>query len=227
MHQQLFNMFISKCIAHRVNELNDEIAERIFKDADGIEFDIRDSNGELIVHHDAFAKPETCQLFDDFLEHCPTDKLYIVNVKAEGIEERVIAALTKRGIHNFFLLDCGLPAMYKLSQKGERRLAIRFSEYESLETVRLMKDRVQWVWVDVFSVLPLTTQSIQQIRDWGLKICLVSPELQGQQDKMLQYKHYLSEIGTSPLDAVCTKEWNIESWRACSNTAVSTGEGTM
>jgi hypothetical protein len=206
-------MFIFQCVAHRVNELNAETADRIFATADGIEFDIRDSDGELVVHHDAFAKPEDCQLFEDFLRHCPTDKLYIVNVKAEGIEERVIEALTMRGINNIFLLDCGLPAMYKLSQKGERRMAIRFSEYESLETVRLMRDRVQWVWVDVFSVLPLTAAIAQKIRGWGLKICLVSPELQGQEDKIVQYKHYLSDIGVS-LDAVCTKEWNIASWRA-------------
>lgn len=199
-------------ISHRVNKLTAETAEQIFATADGIEFDIRDSDGELIVHHDAFAQPGDCQSFEDFLRHCPTDKLYIVNVKAEGIEERAIEALTMRGINNFFLLDCGLPTMYRLSQKGEYRLAVRFSEYESLETVRLMKDRVQWVWVDVFSVLPLTAQTAKQIRDWGLKICLVSPELQGQEDKLAQYKQYLRGIGVT-VDAVCTKQWNISVWK--------------
>jgi hypothetical protein len=208
-------MFISPrhCIAHRVNQLNDETAKRIFQECDGIEFDIRDSGGELIVCHDAFATVNDCQRFDEFVQYCPTDKLYIVNAKAEGIEERAIAVLEARGIRNFFLLDCGMPAMYRLSQKGETRLAIRFSEYESLETVRLMKDLVQWVWVDVFSVLPLTAQTANQIREWGLKICLVSPELQGQQDKLVSYKKYLEEIGAN-LEAVCTKNWNISAWRA-------------
>ncbi len=55
-------------IAHRVNCLDSIESAKIFSIADGIEFDIRDSNGQIIVYHDAFGKPEDAQDFIDFLK---------------------------------------------------------------------------------------------------------------------------------------------------------------
>jgi hypothetical protein len=41
-------------IAHRVNQLDETIAAEVFGAADGIEFDIRDTGGEIVVQHDPF-----------------------------------------------------------------------------------------------------------------------------------------------------------------------------
>jgi hypothetical protein len=191
-------------IAHRINYLDAEKAKEIFSEADGIEFDVRDGG----VGHDPWA---TVQPIEDFLRHCPPNKFYIVNIKCEGIEERTIELMETHGLRNFFLLDCGVPSMIRLSKKGERRLAVRYSEYESLSTVLLLADKVQWVWTDVFSRMPLTKEIAEKIHTAGLRICLVSPELQGQPDKILHYRDYLVKEGIT-IDAVCSKIWNQPTW---------------
>jgi len=195
-------------IAHRINQLDETIAADVFGAADGIEFDIRDNGGEIVVQHDPFLGG---QRFIDFLKFCPSNKFYIVNVKSEGIEQRAIADLEAHGITQFFLLDCSIPMMVKLGKMGERRLAVRFSEYESLTTVEAMAPFVTWVWIDVFTQLTLTSVVEMFLRDCGLKLCLVSPELQGQQDKVVEYKTLLAKRGVT-IDAVCSKLYNRGLW---------------
>jgi len=195
-------------IAHRVNQLDETVAAEVFGAADGIEFDIRDTGGDIVVQHDPFLGG---QLFTDFLKFCPSNKFYIVNVKSEGIERRAIADLEAHGIMQFFLLDCSIPMMVRLGKEGERRLAVRFSEYESLATVGVMASFVSWVWVDVFTQLPLTSFVETFLRNRGLKLCLVSPELQGQQEKVVEYKTLLAERGVT-IDAVCSKLYNRGLW---------------
>jgi len=195
-------------IAHRVNELNETIAANVFGTADGIEFDIRDTGGDIVVQHDPFLGG---QLFSDFLKFCPSNKFYIVNVKSEGIEQRAIADLEAHGITQFFLLDCSIPMMVNLGKMGERRLAVRFSEYESLATVEAMAPFVSWVWIDVFTQLPLTSFVETFLRHRGLKLCLVSPELQGQQEKLVDYKILLAKRGVT-IDAICSKLYNHGLW---------------
>ena len=50
-------------IAHRINKLDETIAAEVFGVADGIEFDIRDTGGEIVVQHDPFVGG---QMFTDF-----------------------------------------------------------------------------------------------------------------------------------------------------------------
>jgi hypothetical protein len=195
-------------ISHRVNSLNATIATEIFSVADGIEFDIRDTNGRIVVQHDPF---NDGQDFTDFVKFCVPNKMYIVNVKSEGIEAAAIATMDAHGLTDFFLLDCSIPMMVRLGRSGEKRMAVRYSEYESLDTVRAMAPFVSWVWVDTFSVLPLTHALAAEIRGLGLKMCLVSPELQGQQDKVSVYRHLLNEMGVY-MDAVCSKQYNRALW---------------
>ena len=189
-------------ISHRINYLNPVIAADIFSVADGIEFDLRDSNRALIVQHDACQEG---QLFSEFLQSCPSNKVYIVNIKAEGIEEMAIEMLTKHGIHQFFLLDCGMPSIVRLARNGERRMAIRYSEYESFETVIAVAPFVSWIWIDVFTRIPITRDQVIKAKGLGLRLCLVSPELQGYPEKRQEYLDYClkNEI---PLDAICTKQ---------------------
>lgn len=102
-------------IAHRINFLDRTTTDHIFSIADGIEFDIRDSAGEIIVQHDPFAPG---QLFSEFVSFCPPEKFYIVNVKSEGIEYAAIDLLKRQGCERFFLLDCSIPMIIKLGKAG-------------------------------------------------------------------------------------------------------------
>jgi hypothetical protein len=195
-------------ISHRINKL-DQNGLDILEDSDGIEFDLRSSGKEILVVHDAF---EDGQNFSDFSDILNKDKFYIVNIKTEGIEEEVVRILDRKGIHNFFLVDCGIPMIVKLGKKGETRIAVRWSEYEGMDSVHLLKDFVQWVWVDTFSKLPLTPETEKEIRKLGFKIALVSPELHGKQENLEKYKNYLKE-NKIQIDAVCTKNYNFNLWK--------------
>jgi hypothetical protein len=184
-------------IAHRINTLT-ELKE--LPTGVGLEFDIRDNNGDIVVEHDPYVG---VLLLSDFLKEVG-ERFLIVNVKSEGIESRALKILEYFGKKDFFLLDCSFPMMYNLFQKGETRLAVRFSEFESIETVISLQGKVQWVWVDCFTHMPLTKEIECTLHEKGFKICIVSPELQNQADKRSEYMNYL-QVNHIYIDAMCSK----------------------
>jgi hypothetical protein len=174
---------------HRVNTLEPGDSSL------GIEFDVREGpGGTILVTHDPWTSGPELATFLAAHRHT----FYIVNIKCEGIEYEVLRLLKDANIENFFLLDCSFPMIHKLSLKGETRLALRFSEYEEF---RRMQGRAQWVWVDVFSRIPLGPKDCDELHALGYKLCLVSPELQQQPEKLETYKQVLE----GHLDMVCTK----------------------
>jgi hypothetical protein len=196
-------------IAHRINYLNKEIADDIFSKYDGIEFDIRDFSGGLIIQHDAFL---IGQPFIEFIKFCPSNKFYIINVKCEGIEEKIIEILHIYNINNYFFLDCNMPTINKLS-KINTKIAGRISEYESIENIIKIYNKITWVWIDVFSKFPITFDDYKILKKYNLKLCLVSPELQGQQDKIKEYIIYMKNNNIT-IDAVCSKIYNYTIWQS-------------
>lgn len=191
-------------ISHRINTI-EELKDTPIKY--GIEIDIRDSKNDLILVHDPFS---TGEKLDDFLS-LYKHSFIILNIKSERIEYRVMKLLEKYSIKDYFFLDSSFPMIYKLSLEGESNIAIRFSEFESIESVLIMKDKVKWVWVDCFTKLPLNVSNYKLLKDNNFNICIVSPELQSQQDKIYEYKEYMIINGIIP-DMICTKIYNIEKW---------------
>ena len=51
----------------------------------------------------------------------------------------------------------------------------------------------------------------RELKSLGYKLCFVSPELEGQEEKIAEYKAYLKEEGIV-FDAVCTKSYHIKDW---------------
>ena len=48
--------------------------------------------------------------------------------------------------------------IYKLASQGEQNFAIRFSEFEDINTVLNMKNLVKWVWIDCFTKIGVKNQ---------------------------------------------------------------------
>tara|TARA_B100002003_G_C13753990_1_gene375170 strand:- start:234 stop:557 length:324 start_codon:yes stop_codon:yes gene_type:complete len=101
--------------------------------------------------------------------------------------------------------------IYLLSEQGEKNIALRFSEFEGLDTIMNMKDRVNWVWVDCFSTFPLKNEAYEIIKKNKLKICIVSPELLGRENEINSYIDIVKDRGFK-IDAVCSKINNYISW---------------
>jgi hypothetical protein len=168
----------------------------------GVEVDIRSNNGRLIIHHDPFSNGPN---FEDWLnEFC--HQILILNVKEEGLEEPILKLMKKYKIDNFFFLDQSFPFLKKTASMGEKRCAVRISEYEDVKTALSLSGMVDWVWVDCFNIFPINNQEFIQLKNAGFKLCFVSPELQGRtnKDDVIEFRNNIKKLGIIG-DAVCTK----------------------
>lgn len=192
-------------IAHRINTVK-ELKELPVEY--GVELDLRDFGERLILQHDPFMDGED---FEEYLKYYKHGTM-ILNVKSERIEYKVLELIKKYNIEEYFFLDSSFPMIHLLSENGEKNMAIRFSEFEGIDTIINMTNKVKWVWIDCFSKLPITKESYKVLKNYGFKLCLVSPELQLQEKKLEIYKKYLYDNQIF-VDAICTKNFNINKWQ--------------
>ena len=191
-------------VAHRINTV-----ERLRRLPThwGVELDLRADGSELILNHDPFKGGER---FVDYLAEY-RHGLMVLNIKEAGIEDEVLRLVRARGITDCFLLDVEFPYLYRAARKGERAIAVRYSEDECIETVLKYKGRVDWVWIDTISRLPLDPKVVEQLR--GFKTCLVCPERWGRPQDIPTYRKQLAELGLK-IDAVMTAEAHVAAWLA-------------
>ena len=192
-------------ISHRINTI--EELKQIPPEY-GIEIDIRDEKNNLILVHDPF---KTGEKLDDFLKYY-NKSFIILNIKSERIEYRVIELLKKYNITEYFFLDSSFPMIYQLNKIKENNIAIRYSEYESIESVKRVKDMVKWVWIDCFTKLPLDKETYEIIKEMNLKICIVSPELQNHNIKMIDTFKDIINNNNFKIHAICSKICNVKKW---------------
>ena len=182
-------------VIHRVNQ-RDRLRDipRHF----GAEIDVRAEGSSLILNHDPFKGGES---FEDWLADYDHG-LLVLNIKEAGIEAEVIRLVEARGIKRFFLLDVEFPYVYRASRAGDRRIAMRYSEDEALETVLNYRDKVDWVWIDTNTHLPLDVQSAPQLAPF--KTCLVCPDRWGRPQDILPYRMQMSTLGFQPSAVMTT-----------------------
>lgn len=183
-------------IKHRINTIAE--LQRVPKKY-GIEVDIRDENTRLILQHDPHKSGD---YFGEYLHHYNHGTI-ILNVKSEGIELEILNYLKKYKISNYFFLDSSFPMINRLIELGEKNIALRFSEFEPIENLIVLKNKVRWVWVDYFHKSPLNDTNYELIKEMGYKICIVSPELQSHQ--LQERKKLRSIINDYNIEAICTK----------------------
>ena len=120
-----------KIILHRrntVEELHDTDKEY------GVEVDVRSNNNELIIHHDPLTDDKELTL-KQWLKVYKHDTL-IVNIKEEGLEKYILKLLEEFNIEDFFLLDQSFPFLILKKSLVKCKTALRFSEYESFDTIK-------------------------------------------------------------------------------------------
>ncbi|MDU5597919.1 MAG: hypothetical protein E6040_09520 [Lachnospiraceae bacterium] len=193
-------------ISHRVNTVNDLKNTPI---EFGVELDLRDNiDGSIYINHDPFVLGEN---FEDYLSNYHHGTM-ILNIKSERIEYKVLDLLKKYKIEKYFFLDSSFPMIKALTDQGELNIALRYSEFEGIDTIRLMSGRAKWVWVDCFNSFPLEEDIYLKLKNMGYKLCFVSPELQGQPEKIEEYAGNIKKRNIN-FDAICTKIYNIDGWK--------------
>ena len=167
----------------------------------GVEIDIRTYKNELIVNHEPYENGIKLRELLSFYNH----KFLILNTKEEGLEDELLAIMLEFDIKSFFLLDQSFPFLVKTLLSGEKRCAIRVSEYESIKTALALSGLAEWIWIDVFNKFPISRRDYINLKNAGFKLCLVSPELQQHSfEKVMDIKKFLKERNIV-IDAVCTK----------------------
>jgi hypothetical protein len=191
-----------KIIVHRVNSIKTlkKIPEKY-----GVEIDLRSYRDNIILNHEPFKKGD---LLKDYLK-VYSHSFIIFNIKEAGIEEKVIELAKEYKIRNYFLLDVEFPYIYKATRNKFKKIAIRFSEDEPIEQALKYKGKVDWVWIDTNTRLPIDKETVKQLA--GFRTCLVSPDRWGRPGDIPAYRAQMEEAGFK-LDAVMCSEENIFDW---------------
>lgn len=191
-------------VRHRINS---RIELAVTPRSMGVEIDLRSRNDQIILEHDPFKSGE---LFYDWLDAWDQHFL-VLNVKEEGLEERVTEILVRFGVDDYFFLDQSFPFMQKLIRQGDTRVAARASDLESIETA--LASGAGWCWLDSFSGdWKYLSNAVPRLNRAKIRTCLVSPELQRQDcDAELSELQGLILKNRLQIDSVCTKK--MEKWQ--------------
>jgi len=190
-------------IIHRVNSINEL---KLIPSKYGTEIDIRAYGSKLIMNHEPFHPGDS---FNSYLDEYNNGTL-VLNIKEAGIENEVLQRVRMRShIKNYFLLDVEFPYLYSAARNGEHSIAVRYSEDESLDTVKNYVGMVDWVWIDTNTKLPLDENSIPILNQF--KKCLVCPERWGRPENISDYKASLKNYGVK-INSVMTSLIYASKW---------------
>jgi len=192
------------------------------------------NKNKLVLAHDPYPS-STADSLNEYLKiyNTQTRSPIIMNIKSERIEPECLTLLEKHKISDFFFLDSSFPMIYYMNKKNPNKtnkFACRISEYEPIETFFSLyrENMISHVWIDCFTKEPLTKEmnsliqnqpqpptnedtQTQKDNNNTIKICIVSPELQGQPDKIEEYRRYFIDNNIIP-DMICCKLERIIEW---------------
>jgi len=158
----------------------------------GIETDIRDYCGKLVISHDI--PDDNSILLEDFLEiynQYNRKGTLALNIKADGLQQHLLNLFEVYNVHDYFVFDMSIPEHLKYNKNGFKMFT-RQSEYEEYPV--LYKES-QGVWLDCFEGEWYDINVIKNHVNNKKKVCIVSPELHGRDYCQLweQIKNKLSE----------------------------------
>ena len=158
------------------------------------------------MSHDPFKKGLSFDKFLAFYKH----KFIIINVKSEGIEERIFKILKKKKIKNYFFLDSSFPFLVKFSKILTKNFAVRVSDLESYETSFNLRKKVKWIWLDCFREFQISSKLLKKMKKLNYKICIVSPSLHGR--RILKKDLNFFKRNKAYIDMVCDKKEKFVIW---------------
>lgn len=176
-------------IIHRVNKINN--LKKIPSNY-GVEIDIRSYKSNLILNHEPY---ENGDKLLDYLEDYNHGTI-VLNIKQTGIEDDVLNLIKKYKIKSYFLLDVEMPYFYNSIMNRKKNLAVRYSEYEDIKNAKNFINKVEWVWIDTVTKLPLDHSTIKVLKKF--KSCLVCPERWGRENDIKKYYFNMKKLNFLP-----------------------------
>lgn len=177
------NILAHRGFWHEVEEKNTLAAfERAFVNGYGIETDIRDYKGDLVISHNV--ADETCPKFIELAKiykNVGNNVPLALNVKADGIQPLLKKYLDEYDITNYFVFDMSVPEQVVYVKDGFNTFT-RQSEYELSPS---MYDKACGVWMDEFSKEWMNLDHVKAHLDAGKRIGIISPEIHGNDEKRI------------------------------------------
>jgi len=197
-----------KILSHRDywlnnNDKNSKAAfARSFELGFGVETDIRDYMGDLVISHDiadnhSMKLDSFFELYNKFDNSLPL----AINIKSDGLQIKLKQALEDFEITNYFVFDMSVPDGLGYLRSGINTFT-RQSEFESQPS---FYHDVKGVWMDEFREHWISEEQILKHIDNEKQVCIVSPELHGRKYKSewLDYKKVEKKMSASGL-MICT-----------------------
>lgn len=150
---------------------------RAFENGFGVETDIRDFHGQIVISHNI--PMEGCIQFKEFADQYVKagKKLPLaLNVKSDGIQKILKELLLLYGIDHYFMFDMSIPEQVVYLREGFHTFA-RQSEYER-EIV--MYGQVEGIWMDEFETAWITKEVIEKHLKNGKRVGIISSEIHHQ-----------------------------------------------
>lgn len=150
--------------------------KRSFSLAFGTETDFRDRGGQLVISHDpAHEQAMLAEEFFSTYRQYAQDLPLALNIKADGMQKLLSAALLEYDVQNYFVFDMAVPDMVGYIRAG-LRVFTRQSDYEPNP---VLYDQAKGIWIDGFETDWVDEATIETHLKLGKQVCLVSPDLHG------------------------------------------------
>jgi hypothetical protein len=168
----------------------------------GVETDVRDHHGELVISHDppnGGAPPTLRALLD---ARAGGEKLPLaLNVKADGLAGLIADALADRTADDsWFAFDMSVPETIAYRAAG----LPFFTRQSDLEPEPALYEDAAGVWVDAFGSDWVTEAVVTRHVEAGKQVALISPELHGRPHEPVWARWARWEVVASPAVLLCT-----------------------
>ena len=181
---------VVEILAHRgwwlsENEKNTKTAfERAFNSGFGVETDLRDIKGEIVISHNM---PQGGEMkFEELLELLDgRDLTLALNIKADGMADEIKRLLDKYKVSNYFTFDMSIPEMVYQHKTGLKV----FTGLSDIIPEPIMSDKATGIWLDSFNSDWFGEQEINNILNQRKKVCIVSPDLHKREHKSVWEKY--------------------------------------
>lgn len=141
----------------------------------GIETDVRDFGGRLVISHDSPDENSLlAEIFFRLVSSCSMSIPLAINVKSDGLQVLLKSLLDQFRFQNYFVFDMSVPDGWQYVQQG---LNV-YSRQSEFEPVPSLFPQAAGIWVDCFlDDTWITERVLEGHLSLGKKICVVSPEL--------------------------------------------------
>ena len=167
----------------------------------GVEIDLRSAGKLIYLQHNPFNKGEKFEKWIKFFNH----RLVVLNVKEEGLENKIVRTLKKNKVRDFFFHDQTFSSLLKYKKKT--KLSVRHSEFEEIKRKKYIFKYIKWLWIDHFTKFSLDISFYKFLKRNKVKICIVSPELVNIK-QVSKIKRLIEQLVKKKIkiNAVCTKK---------------------